>query len=172
MEVRTIALIGTHSNPLVSETIEHIYHVLSKVEGVEVIFEEKTAAALSINHLKLSEENVLIAYKLVKLSDLCDLAIIVGGDGNFLNAARNLTTHRTVPLIGVNRGKLGFLTSINPAEIEAKLTAILSGEYRSEKRFMLTAEVHSHNELSGSTNALNEILISSGQKTRLFEYSG
>ncbi|WP_350636524.1 NAD(+)/NADH kinase, partial [Pseudoalteromonas sp. GW168-MNA-CIBAN-0100] len=82
--------------------------------------------------------------KLVKLVDLgeqADLAIVVGGDGNMLGAARVLARFN-IAVIGVNRGNLGFLTDLNPEGFEASLEQVLSGEYVEEKRFLLEVEVY------------------------------
>lgn len=159
-QFKKIGLIGTHVNPLVSETVCQIYHLLK--DKVTILIEENTAHCMDEH--KLPEPS-----KLSDIAENCDLAIVIGGDGNFLNTARNLSTHADIPMIGVNRGKLGFLTDINPDELETRLMSVLEGHYTIEERFMITAEIHSNDMLSGKTYAFNEILIAAGQKSRLFE---
>ncbi len=72
------------------------------------------------------------------LAQDCDLAVVVGGDGTLLHAARVMTAHE-VPLLGVNLGRLGFLVDINPTEIRNTLSAVLDGEFDEDKRFLLNA---------------------------------
>ena len=64
-----------------------------------------------------------------------DLAIVVGGDGSMLSACRKMAASH-IPLLGINRGRLGFLTDISPEEIEARVKPVLDGEYKQTKRFM------------------------------------
>lgn len=159
-QFKKVALIGIHSNPEVSETVCNLYQLLAN--EMMVVVEEETAAVLTNSK----------SMKIMNLSDLantCDLAIIIGGDGNFLNVARNLSNFSEIPMIGINKGKLGFLTDISPFEVETRLLAVLNGKYSIEERFMITAQIHCDDELKGKTCAFNEIMIAAGQKSRLFE---
>ncbi len=70
----------------------------------------------------------------------CDLIIVVGGDGSLLTAARVAVDSKT-PVLGINRGTLGFLTDIHPGEVNFRLEEILAGKYIEEDRFMLEAAV-------------------------------
>jgi NAD+ kinase len=155
-----VALIGIHTNPEVSETVFNLHQMLSN--DVMVIVEEETATMLS-------SSKAMKTMSLSGLANTCDLAIIIGGDGNFLNVARNLSNFSEIPMIGINKGKLGFLTDISPFEIETRLLAVLRGEYSIEERFMITAQIHCDNEFAGKACAFNEIMIAAGQKSRLFE---
>ena len=73
-----------------------------------------------------------------QLAGHCDLVVVVGGDGSLLHAAQHIAE---VPVIGVNRGRLGFLTDVLPDEIESRLGEVLAGKYLRERRFLLEAEV-------------------------------
>ncbi|MCX4194367.1 DUF1853 family protein [Methylobacterium organophilum] len=73
-----------------------------------------------------------------RLGESCDLVIVVGGDGSLLGAARAMAKHR-VPVLGINRGSLGFLTDIRPDELEEKVAEVLNGQYTLENRFLLEA---------------------------------
>ena len=101
--------------------------------------------------------------------DQIDLAIVVGGDGTMLNVARLLSEH-DVPAIGINLGRLGFLTDIPLVEVESSLESILNGGYSIEHRTMLQCDVHDAGETVFSGIALNDIVISKGNTGRLIEF--
>ncbi|MDA7742443.1 NAD(+) kinase [Francisellaceae bacterium] len=164
LQFKKIGLIGTHINPSVAETVCELYTFLK--DKAEVFIESDTAHCMD-------DQNNSHEINLAAIAETCDVAIVVGGDGNFLNAGRRLSNYRDIPMIGINRGKLGFLTDIKPDEIQTRLLKVLEGEYRKESRFMIAAEVccdqkgnQSHTE---KTYAFNEIMVGSGQKSRLFE---
>jgi NAD+ kinase len=87
-----------------------------------------------------------------------DLVIAVGGDGTFLSAARAIA-HYDVPLIGVNLGRLGFLTDISPDELLNSLGAILSGQYKEERRHLLRTKVFRDGQVIREETAVNEVVI-------------
>jgi NAD+ kinase len=98
------------------------------------------------------------------IGEQCDLAIVVGGDGTLLGAARALASHG-VPLVGINLGRLGFLTDVSPDAIEACLDSILNGEFAAEERFLLSARVN-----GGDTfQALNDVVIHKWNTARMIE---
>ncbi|MCT9925460.1 NAD(+)/NADH kinase, partial [Enterococcus faecalis] len=78
--------------------------------------------------------------------EVVDLVIVVGGDGSLLHAARALVKYNT-PVIGVNRGRLGFLTDIKPTEVIFKLDQVLKGDFQTERRFLLEVEIRSKGEV-------------------------
>ena len=103
------------------------------------------------------------------LGELIDLAIVVGGDGTMLNAARLLSDH-AIPAIGVNLGRLGFLTDISFHELEPSLTAVLEGKCYVELRTMLQCQVLEEGREVFSGISLNDIVISKGNSGRLIEF--
>ncbi|MCY3770035.1 MAG: NAD(+)/NADH kinase [Gammaproteobacteria bacterium] len=103
------------------------------------------------------------------LGELIDLAIVVGGDGTMLNAARLLSDH-AIPAIGVNLGRLGFLTDISFNELEPSLTAILEGKCYVELRTMLQCSLLEGKKEVFSGISLNDIVISKGNSGRLIEF--
>lgn len=124
--------------------IPHRHHEEVQVEGVkEVGFEE--------------------------LGKLCDLVIVVGGDGSMLKTARELVDSR-VPLLGINRGHLGFLTDIRPTELETRIPPILEGEYTLENRFLLFAEVYRQDKIIGSSCAVNDVVLYPGEIARMISF--
>lgn len=160
LKFRNIGLIGTHRNPLVAETVLQLDSLLNKL-GLSVMIEQETAAELP-NAIKN------IAHKDAMGND-CDLVIAVGGDGNLLAAARHFSIHK-VPVLGVNRGTLGFLTDIRPEDLEAELKPILEGNYYEEKRFLVEAKVKQDGEFTYHSNALNDIVLFPGQVAQLIEF--
>ncbi|WP_263080017.1 NAD(+) kinase [Endozoicomonas sp. Mp262] len=104
-----------------------------------------------------------------EMGERCDLVIVVGGDGSLLGAARDLV-HYNVPVIGVNRGRLGFLTDICPSELETQLSEVLEGQYLEESRFLMEAQVKRDGTLIGEGSALNDVVLHPGKSTRIIEF--
>jgi NAD+ kinase len=98
-----------------------------------------------------------------------DLAIVIGGDGTMLAAARELVRHR-VPLVGINQGRLGFMTDIGHDGMQAGVGAILDGNYAIEERSLLDAEIRRDGKPVLRTIALNEAVIGKGSQGRLIEF--
>lgn len=112
--------------------------------------------------LKTKDDLIRISHKLgvevtPEISE-CDLVISIGGDGTFLKSAR--ISHQK-PVIGIHTGTLGYLTEVNPKDIERSVIEILNGNYHVEKRMMLEGEIiKSSGEIIEIPAALNEIGIS------------
>jgi Predicted sugar kinase len=106
----------------------------------------------------------------VELGKQADLAIVVGGDGHMLGAARVLARYN-VPVIGVNRGNLGFLTDLSPHDFQDSLQQVLSGDYQTEHRFLLETTIYRHGEPKSSNTALNEAVLHPGKIAHMIEYS-
>ncbi|MGQ3891617.1 NAD(+) kinase [Legionella sp. CNM-4043-24] len=98
-----------------------------------------------------------------------DLIVVVGGDGSLLSAAR-MAVDVNVPVIGINRGRLGFLTDISPNEIETQLGAVLDGSYHEEQRFLLEADIHDNKTTYFQGKALNDVVLGRGSETHLIEF--
>ena len=96
---------------------------------------------------------------LVDIGKQADLAIVVGGDGNMIGAARVLARFN-VAVVGVNRGNLGFLTDISPDEIRPQLEQLFNGRSQTEERFLLEVEVYRHEKLKSASSAVNEVVLS------------
>ncbi len=99
----------------------------------------------------------------------CDLAIVVGGDGSMLKTARDLIDSR-LPMLGINRGHLGFLTDIRPTEVDTRVPPILEGQYSLENRFLLHAEVFRNEESVGASNAVNDVVLYPGEIARMIHF--
>ena len=98
-----------------------------------------------------------------------DLAIVVGGDGTMLGAARELVRHH-VPLVGINQGRLGFMTDIGHDDMQTGVGAILDGNYALEERSLLDAQIQRQGKPVLNTIALNEAVIGKGSQGRLIEF--
>lgn len=99
----------------------------------------------------------------------CDLVIVVGGDGSLLSAARALARH-DVPVLGINRGKLGFLTDVRPDELHDKVGAVLDGQFIADNRFLLEIEVVRDGSVVAHADALNDVVMKSGRSARMIEF--
>ena len=95
----------------------------------------------------------------------CDLAVVVGGDGTLLSAARQMAD-RSVPLLGVNLGRLGFLVDVNPSDIGETLSAVLDGHYHEEQRFLLSAQIGKQ----PPTLAFNDVVLHKWNIARMIEF--
>ncbi|EPX4129908.1 NAD(+) kinase [Vibrio alginolyticus] len=156
-----IAIIGKPRDQQAIQTHKELYQWLTS-EGYKVFIDDRLATIL--DDIPQSQ-----FASLVELGKNADLAIVVGGDGNMLGAARILSRF-DVPVIGVNRGNLGFLTDLNPDDFQASLQAVLDGEYIEEERFLLEAEVHRHGQIKSHNAALNEAVLHPGQIAHMIEF--
>ena len=156
-----IAIIGKPRDQQAIQTHKELYQWLTS-EDYKVFIDDRLAAIL--DDIPQSQ-----FASLVELGKNADLAIVVGGDGNMLGAARILSRF-DVPVIGVNRGNLGFLTDLNPDDFQASLQAVLDGEYIEEERFLLEAELHRHGQIKSHNAALNEAVLHPGQIAHMIEF--
>lgn len=97
-----------------------------------------------------------------------DLAIVLGGDGSMLRAARMAAGH-DVPILGVNMGRVGFLTEVTPDNWQERLPCVLAGDYWIEERMMLRASATREGRLIGQYTALNDVVVSRGNLARVVQ---
>jgi NAD+ kinase len=98
-----------------------------------------------------------------------DLVIAIGGDGTLLYAAR-LVAHRGVPLMGINRGRLGFLTDVLPQDILTSVDAALEGRCERDERSMLEARIVGVNGVTTSSLALNDVVLQKWETGRMLDF--
>ena len=98
-----------------------------------------------------------------------DLAVVIGGDGTLLYAARELAPFET-PILGVNLGRLGFLVDVSPAEIAPRLEEYLLGEAISEQRFLLETRLEGHSQVTQPMLALNDVVLHKWELARMIEF--
>jgi len=159
-EFRCVGLMGRVGSAEVLETLVHLREFL-RARGLRVVIEREVAS-----HLDPASEEVRAREEIGRDTDL---VIVVGGDGSLLGAARSLAP-QDVPVLGVNRGRLGFLTDISPRQIEAQIDRVLAGEFRIESRFLLDVEVMRGGVTLARGDALNDVVLNSGISARMIEF--
>ena len=154
---KTIAILGRHEDPRVAEPVAILASYLTKAD-VEVIVVEDAAASLTIRCV--AEEEI---------AALADLIVAVGGDGTMLYAA-GLARKHDVPLLGINRGRLGFLADVTPDEMLQSLDNILDGKYSRESRLLLDAHLVKPDGSVITAGALNDIVLQRHRTGRMVSF--
>lgn len=147
------------ANQGVSESLHRLIDFL-KNQHIDIYQDEDTAASFEL-HVPLLPRS--------EMGNKHDLIIVVGGDGSLLSAAR-MAIQVNTPVIGINRGRLGFLTDILPQDIETHLGAVLDGLYKEEQRFLLQTSIHDDDQTYFEGDALNDMVLSRGNETHLIEF--
>lgn len=130
--------------------------------GAEIFLDERSAATLG-------ERAGCRGYTRTELGELCDLAVVLGGDGTMLGVARSLAPFGT-PIVGVNAGRLGFITDIVLEDMERLLPALIQGQCTRDVRRMLVAELVRNGECIFSGLAVNDIGVSHGRAGGMVEF--
>lgn len=156
---KTIGLIGRQRSSESVATLNDLKNHLQK--KYQLIMEEETA--------QFTQETSLPIFNRTEFGKHCDLAIVVGGDGSILSAARVVVDHH-VPVLGINRGRVGFLTDIRPTELAKEVDAVLAGDYIVEQRFLLNAEIHHQNKIVHQEMALNDVVLMPGDYAHMIEF--
>ncbi len=156
---QTVALIGKYMNPETREQVVALARFLGERQ-VGVFIEEKTAQHSNIKGYTTLQMNAIGAY--------ADLAIVLGGDGTMLTVARALVDYK-IPLVGVNRGRFGFLTDINSDHMLESVAAILNGVFDTEQRILLEACIERDGTTVGQGYALNDVVVNKNGLARLIE---
>ena len=156
---KRIALIANSRAHEVKETVAAVVRFLTG-RGVTVVLDEFCATLLPDSGLQTATP--------AHLPSGCDLAITIGGDGTMLRAARLLADH-DVPLLGINRGRLGFLADIPAESLETKLGQILDGQYVEDERFQLRCSVVRAGITVAESDAFNDVIIQKWNIAKLVE---
>jgi NAD+ kinase len=142
------------------------------LESVETLVTQLTGAGcvvtVSAGLRKPAEPATRAGTDDAEMAASADLVISVGGDGTMLYAGRLASPHG-VPVLGINRGRLGFLADVRPDEIAASIEAVLAGDYASENRMLLLAEIHSGDTVTSGL-AVNDIVVKRSEAARMLEY--
>ena len=155
-----IALAANIELPEIGEFINRLISFLSQ-GGYTVLLEANTA--------RFTGNDELPVFEYGKPDTDLDLVIVVGGDGSMLSAARSLVQHN-VPLLGVNRGRLGFLTDILPQQMEEQVQRVLAGEFIISSRFLLEVNIARGGKIIGNGDALNDVVLHPGKSVRMMEF--
>ena len=157
---KTIALIGKHKNPDIVAPLLNLGRYLES-RNLTVLLDNLTAATMA--------ESKYAAITLDEIGVRADLAIVLGGDGTMLNIARKLAPFN-VPLVGINQGRLGFLTDLSIDTMQETLGSMLDGQYIRERRMLLYVEVARDNESTYSAMALNDVAVNRGVGGNMIEF--
>ena len=157
---KRVGVIARLDKPQVLDTVKKLLEYLQHI-GKEAVLEEDLSSMLP--GIKVDTA------PLKQLGNQCDLAMVVGGDGSFLGAARAICNY-DIPVLGINRGTLGFLTDISPHALAEELDPIFNGDFFEEKRFMIEAKIKRQNRPSGDGVALNDLVLHPGKSARMIRF--
>lgn len=156
-----IGVTTRHRGHTVTQTLQTLIAFL-KQQGRHIMVDSVTAQQL--------HDPFLTIYDSEQLAQHCDLMIAVGGDGSLLSAGR-LALPYNVPLLGINRGRLGFLTDIHPEALISKVGDILAGQFREEQRFTLNTTLQHNNQVLATSTAINEVVLMHGVVPHMLEFN-
>ena len=165
-QFRQVALIGKYqavssgaSGASSRQALEEIAHFLMG-EGCEVVLEADTASNMGIQGYAVMD--------VAAIGASCDLCLVVGGDGTMLGIGRKMAQYG-VPLIGINQGRLGFITDIPFHEFRATLKPMLAGEYDEDHRSLMNARVMRDGHCVFSAVAMNDVVVNRGATSGMVE---
>ena len=161
---KTIALIGKYHSQEIAESVRLLAGYLHE-RGITVLLEDETAR----NIVSQLDPRSWASGSFAWLGSHADMAIVVGGDGTMLNAARHLARYR-VPLVGVNQGRLGFMTDISRSDMLTCMDDLLDGKFVPETRMLLEAEILSDERTIVAYLALNDVVVDKGAIGRMIEF--
>ena len=153
-----VGLISKSNDLSVSETLNNVYNLLQE-KGLEVLLDTSTRGLLGGP----------ITVDIETIAKECDLAVVIGGDGTLLHAAREMV-NADVPLIGVNRGRLGFLVDVSPEDGLHELSDIIDGDYLQEERLMLNCWLTRHGEIIHQALAFNDMVMRTKNVLQIIEF--
>jgi NAD+ kinase len=163
---RHVALIGKYQTVASGASVASARHALEDIahflhdQGCEVFFEHDTAHNMGVT-----------GYPIVTVAEIgaqCDLGLVVGGDGTMLGIGRQLA-HFGVPLIGINQGRLGFITDIPFNEFKAALTPMLMGQFEEDHRSLIHAKVMRDGRCVFDALAMNDVVVNRSATSGMVE---
>ena len=156
---RHAAVVGKYQARGIRPVLEEIAHFLVE-QRLEVSFERETAHATGVTGFD--------ALDAAELGRRCDLAVVVGGDGTMLGIARELARHN-LPLVGINQGRLGFITDVPIGQYQEALAPMIAGDYEEEHRTMLEGGVWRDGDKIFDGLSLNDVVVSRGATASMVE---
>ena len=149
-----IAVYGNPFNPVKAKYVQHLIHKLEE-NNIAIIIEHQFHDFL-IDHLQFKKD-VDIFDTAKELQENADILLSIGGDGTLLNTI-TLIRDSGIPVLGINTGRLGFISSVSTDQIDNAVNQLLKKEYTLEERTLL--QLDTNNQLFGETNfALNEVTV-------------
>ena len=159
LQFRHVALIGKYHAQGSRSALEGIAHFLN-AQGCDVAIEKDTASNTGLTQYPILDVTAIGAQ--------CDLALVVGGDGTMLGIGRLLAKFG-VPLIGINQGRLGFITDIAFEDYQTVLAPMLRGDFEEDHRWMMQAQVMRDGHCVFSATAMNDVVVNRGATSGMVE---
>lgn len=154
-----VALIGNDRDARVVDSMRALASHL-KLRARKVCVDATTTVEFDVDVARIPESD---------LGGRVDLIVAVGGDGTMLHAARLASPHG-IPVLGVNRGRLGFLADIGPADLGQRLDEVLQGEYVRDRRAMLQARIVSPTQSDRKCHSLNDVVLMKWRTGRMLDF--
>jgi NAD+ kinase len=158
---KTVAVVGKSDAASLPDVLDELSGLL-RSRRIRILMDPLTAG------VSRSEPDKVL--EMEELPAKADLTVVVGGDGTLIACAR-LMAERGVPLVGVNLGRLGFLTDIPADALEGAITSVLDGEFLTEQRTMLSGAVRRGRKTVFSTLAFNDVVVSRGAVGSMIEFA-
>ncbi len=155
--LKKIGVYAKKNHPDVEQITSNICERFKR-EQIEVLLEDSLAEQIGQVNGYAGEE----------IPELVDLIIVLGGDGTLISVAR-LVGEKNVPIVGVNLGRLGFLTEITRDELPEMLERLIANDYQVSDRMMLDASIHRNGKVVGKFTVLNDIVINKGALARIID---
>ena len=153
------ALVGKYQADGIRPLLEEIAHFLVRL-GLEVSFEHQTALNTGVTDFEV--------LTLAQIGAQCDLAVVVGGDGTMLGIARELARF-DMPVVGINQGRLGFITDVPIGHFREALAPMIAGDYEEDSRAMLEGEIWRDGECIFEGLSMNDVVVSRGATASMVE---
>jgi NAD+ kinase len=157
----TIGIISRRDNRDIIDSLLALTSFLQHRPATSIVLDDAVSGLLGKHDFRVCARE--------QMGDHCDLVIVIGGDGSMLKAAIVLA-EQDIPVVGINRGRLGFLTDILPEDIEQSLGQILSGRYKLEARFLLDAGLSSGTSATLVGSAMNDVVLHPGVAAQMIEF--
>jgi NAD+ kinase len=158
---RNVAVFGKPRAEGIREPLREIARIV-EAAGARVLFDISTAENLGLNEFE--------PHTVHAIGKQADVAVVLGGDGTMLGVARELAPFR-IPLIGINHGRLGFMTDIALDQMADALPAMLGGRYETDRRVVIDAEVRRADKVAFHAMAVNDVVVSRGVTGGMVEYT-
>ena len=158
-QFRNVALVGKYHAQGARAALESIAHFLGDL-GCDVAIEQDTASNAGLSQFPVLD--------VAGIGEQCDLALVVGGDGTMLGIGRVLAKFG-VPLVGINQGRLGFITDIAFENYQSVLAPMLRGEYEEDHRWMMQAQVVRDGRCVFNATAMNDVVVNRGATAGMVE---
>ncbi|MDP7065247.1 MAG: NAD(+)/NADH kinase [Arenicellales bacterium] len=159
MQISSVGLFGRYKDPDVSSALDAVRKHLEN-RNISVYIGDTTADNITGTRIEDSG---------LPVGETIDLAVVVGGDGTMLHVARSLASY-ALPMIGINLGRLGFLTDLSADRMHEGMDELLRGEFTVEERIMLQVQISNGRDNLNESVALNDVTLSKGNTGRMIEF--